>query len=536
MDAATVYRRRWLILAVLSMCLVLSGLDALVIAMAVPKMQVALGASVSQMQWSVDAYTLAFGGLLLFAGSLADRYGHKLVLLTGLVVMLGFSLGAAFSGDASTLIVCRAGMGLGAALVMPSTLAIIKYVFPPGEQARAISVWSGAAGLGIPLGPVIGGLLLNHFWWGSIFLINVPVVVIALIGGFVLIPVWRSPKRSSLDPLGALLTVAGLVVLVYGLIEAPTHGWGSATTVICLVGGVVLLAAFGAWESRASNAMLPIELFRNRRFSGAVVALGCQAFALFGSLFVLTQYFQDARAYEPLTAGVRLLALCTLIISSLLAPRVVAALGEKVTIILGLLIIAAGAFTLSTAHTQNETLVLVSLGIMGFGIGLSIPPSVDGILGSAPEHQAGTASAMNDTALQVGGAIGVAVLGSVMTASYRNALPNLTGLPAAMQQGAKNSIGGALEVAGHAGRGGAGLISEATRAFGSGLDSAATAALVVALFGVVATAAIMPRRSQPRRPGRRVSDGTDTRSAATSALAECARRVRGPGTPPRVIP
>jgi EmrB/QacA subfamily drug resistance transporter len=479
---------------------VLSGLDALVIAMAVPKIQSSLNATVSQLQWAADAYTLAFGGLLLLAGSLADRFGHKLVLLTGLVVMLGFSLGAAFSGSASTLIVCRAGMGVGAAMVMPATLAIIKYVFPPEEQTKAIGIWSGAAGLGIPLGPVVGGLLLNHFWWGSIFLINVPVVVIALTGGFALIPVWRSEKRVGLDLVGAVLAVAGLIILVYGLIEAPNNGWGSATTLGCVIGGIAAVIAFVLWESRVSNAMLPVDLFRNRVFSGSAFALTCQAFALFGSLFVLTQYFQDARHEGPLAAGLRMLAICTLIISSPLAPRVVESIGAKLTIIIGLLIIAAGAFTLSTAAVDNETLVLISLGVMGFGIGLSIPPSVDGILGSAPEQHAGTASAVNDTALQLGGAIGVAVLGSVMTASYRGALPSLSNLPVAAQQGARNSLGSALQVAGHLGHSGQGLIAEATHAFGSGLDAAAMTSAWVAIAGAIATVFIMPRRIKTAVP------------------------------------
>jgi EmrB/QacA subfamily drug resistance transporter len=444
-DAATVHRRRWLILAVLSLCLVISGLDALIIAMAVPSVQTDLHATVGQMQWSIDAYTLTFGGLLLLAGGLADRFGHKLMLTSGLVLILGFSVGAAFAGSPESLIFFRAGMGLGSALVMPATLAIIKYVFPPDEQARAIAVWSGAAGMGIPLGPVVGGLLLDHFWWGSIFLINVPVVGIALLGALLLIPTWRA-DRVTLDLVGALLSVAGLVGVVYGLIEAPANGWGSATTLISLIGGIALLAAFIAWEGRTRNAMLPLSLFRDRRFSGSAAALTCQAFALFGMLFVVTQYFQLAQGYEPLSAGFRLLAICTLIVSSPLAPRVVAAIGDRWTIVAGLLIIAAGAFVMNAADVDSEGQILISLAIMGFGIGLSIPPCVDGILAGAPDHQSGTASAVNDTALQVGGAIGVAVLGTVMTESYRGALPSLDALEAEQRSQVEDSLGGALEV------------------------------------------------------------------------------------------
>jgi EmrB/QacA subfamily drug resistance transporter len=494
-DTEVVYRRRWLILAVLSLCLVISGLDALVIAMAVPSVQADLSATVGQMQWAVDAYTLTFGGLLLLSGGLADRFGHKRLLLTGLVVMLAFSVAAAFAGSAGALITFRAGMGLGAALIMPATLAIIKFVFPPEEQAKAISVWSGAAGLGIPLGPVVGGLLLEHFWWGSIFLLNVPVIGIALAGAVVLIPVWRSEQGRPLDVAGAVLSVLGLVTLVYGLIEVPRYGWGSASTVLALLLGVLLLAGFVAWEARAGSPMLPLSLFGNRRFSGAAVALTCQALAMFGSLFVLTQYFQLARGHDPLPAGVRLLAICTLIISSQIAPQLVARVGDRFTISAGLAIIAVGAFVMSRAAVDAEGTVLWGLAVMGFGIGLSIPPSVDGILAGAPDSQSGTASAVNDTTLQVGGAIGVAVLGSVMTTSYRNALPDLGTLPGGVGTAVRDSIGGAREAAGSLGAQGADVLRSASQAFGHGLDAAMLTAAVVAAIGAVAAAVMLPGKT-----------------------------------------
>ncbi|WP_043687798.1 MFS transporter [Streptomyces xylophagus] len=499
MDAATVHKRRWAILAVLSLCLVISGLDALVIAMAVPKIQEDLGATVGEMQWSVDAYTLTFGGLLLLAGTLGDRFGHKIMLLGGLVLILGFSVAAAFASGPGTLITFRAGMGLGSAMVMPATLAIIKQVFPPEEQAKAIGVWSGAAGIGIPLGPVIGGLLLNHYWWGSIFLINVPVVGLALIGGFVLIPSWRAPKAITLDLIGAFLAVGGLVLLVYGLIEAPADGWGSGTTLASLIGGAVLLCGFIAWEARTAHPMLPLSLFANRRFSGSAAALFCQAFALFGSLFVLTQYFQIARAHDPLASGVRMLAIITLVISSPLAPNVVKMIGDKATIILGMLLIGAGAFALATADVDAETTVLISLGVMGFGIGLSIPPSVDGILANAPENQAGTASAVNDTALQVGGAVGVAILGTAMTSAYQGALPSLDALSPADRSNVHDSLGSALATTARIGD--TGLAAKAVDAFGSGLHAAAITSGIVALVGAAVTAFLMPRGlKQPAKP------------------------------------
>ncbi|MFE9424672.1 MFS transporter [Kitasatospora sp. NPDC006697] len=501
LDAAAAYRRRWAILAVLSLCLVISGLDALVIAMAVPSVQADLNASAGQMQWTVDAYTLGFGGLLLIAGGLGDRFGHKLVLLVGLAVLLGFSLGAAFSHTVAELIASRAGMGLGAALVMPATLAIVKQVFPPEEQARAVSVWSGAAGLGIPLGPLVGGFLLDHYWWGAIFLVNVPVVWIALLAGALLIPGRERAARMPLDLVGAVLSGVGLVAVVYGLIEVPVYGWDTTGTALPLAGGALLIGAFVLWERRAVHAMLPMELFRDRRFSGSAAALTCQAFALSGSLFVLTQYFQLARHHNPLPAGFRLLAVCTLILSAPLAPKVVQAIGDRLTVVAGLLIIAAGAFLLATAAVTDEHTVQAGLAVMGVGIGLAVPPSVDGILAGAPQRQAGTASAVNDTALQVGGAIGVAVLGSVLTTSYRQALTGTAQLSADQQHAARDSIGAALGVAeqlGHYGHGGAQLVGSATHAFGAGLGATSVTSGCVALLGALAAAVIMPRRSSPR--------------------------------------
>jgi EmrB/QacA subfamily drug resistance transporter len=493
MDAATVHRRRWLILAVLSLCLLVIGLDSLIIEMAIPSIQKQLGASVTDMQWTVDAYSISFGGLLLLAGGLADRFGRKLTLLLGLALFLGFSILAATSSNAGALIGFRVGMGVGASLIMPSTLSIIKYVFPPEEQARAVGIWSSAAGIGIPLGPVLGGLLLEYFWWGSIFMINIVIVGVALVSAALLIPESSVKGHPGLDVVGAGISIVGLAALIYGLIDAPNYGWGNARIIGLLIGGVAVLALFVAWELRSKRPMLPIQLFKNRRFSGAAVALVCQAFGLYGILFVLTQYFQFVRLYSPLLTGACILAICALIITSILSERVAAAIGVRYTIAAGLVIIAAGAILLSVVDASSLANMVLGLGIMGLGIGLSIAPSVDSILASAPPEKAGAASAVNDTGLQLGGAIGVAIMGSILTTSYRNSLPGFPGVSSAVQTAVHNSIGSAVSVT--ANLGGTtreSILRAADHAFGNGLNGAALSAAVAALLGVVLAIVIIP--------------------------------------------
>lgn len=282
-------RRRWLILAILSLSLIVIGLDVLIIAVALPEVQTSLSATADELLWTVNAYTVAFGGLLLLSGTLADRFGRRRLLLLGLLAFLVFSVGAAYATSAVMLIACRAGMGVGSTLIMPTTLAIIKHVFPAEERSRAIAIWSAAAGIGVPFGPVVGGFLLDHFWWGSVFLVNVPVAGLALIAGAAVVPESRDEQRRSLDVVGATLSVGGLVALVFGLIQGPDYGWADARTLALLAGGLALLAAFAVWEGRTSSPMIDRRLFRDPRFGGPAAAIVCVAFALFGSLFLVTR-------------------------------------------------------------------------------------------------------------------------------------------------------------------------------------------------------------------------------------------------------
>lgn len=488
--------RRWLILGVLSLSLITIGLDAMIIAMALPRIQAGTQASASQLEWTVDAYTLSFAGLLPLGGGLADRFGRKRALAGGLLAFLLGSVAAALAPDAGALIACRAVMGAGSALVMPTTLAIIKHVFPPQEQSKAIGIWSAAAGLGIPLGPVIGGLLLDRFWWGSIFLINVPVVALLLIGVSALVPESRDMRHPGLDIVGAMLAVAGLTVLVYGVIEAPARGWSSAATVLSLAAGILLAAGFVAWESRTPRPMIPGGLIASRRLAGPAAALVCLTFVMYGGLFILTQYLQFVLGLGPLQAGIRLLASCTVVVSAPVAPRIAERIGLRPVVAAGLALTTVAAFLLSAAQPASDTTVIWALAVLGIGIGLAIPPSADSILAASPAGQAGAGSAVTDIAMQVGGSLGVAVMGTVLATTYSNTLSGIGAIPVAGQQAAKNSIGGAIAVASRAGPAGRDLLAIADHAFLSGLGDAMLYGAAVSALGVVVTAIVLPG---PRR-------------------------------------
>jgi predicted MFS family arabinose efflux permease len=394
-------------------------------------------------------------------------------------------------------------MGVAGALIMPTTLAVIKHVFPPAEQSRAIAVWTAAAGIGVPLGPVVGGLLLDAFWWGSVFLVNLPVAGLALVGAAVLVPESRDEAHPGLDLTGALLSVAGLVALVGGLVQGPEWGWASPGTWSALLGGLALLAAFGAWERRAAHPMLAGSLFRDRRFAGAAGAVLCVAFALYGVLYLLTQYLQFALGLDPLAAGLRMLAICALVVTSALSPRLVSRVGLRATVTAGLVAVTAAAAAVATVDAHGEDRALLALGLVGVGLGLAMPAAADAILASAPREQSGAGSAVTDTAMQVGGALGIAVTGGVLTTSYRAALPPLDGLPAPAREAAGDSLGGAHAVAGRSGGAGDGLRAAADQAFGEALTRASLTAAALAAAGTLVAAAVLPRRSAaPPAPGR----------------------------------
>jgi len=490
--SSTAYQRRWWALLVLCLSLVVLGMDNTILNVTLPTLARDLGATASQLQWMVDSYILVFAGLLLTMGAVGDRFGRKLALNAGLLVFAAGSIASAFAGSPEVLIASRAAMGIGAALIMPSTLSIITNIFPPKERGRAIGVWAGVAGLGIVLGPVIGGWLLERFWWGSVFLVNVPVVALAILAGRPLVPESRDPNATPLDPIGAALSIAALVALVYGIIQAPEQGWTDPLILGAFALAAVLAVAFIWWERRAEHPMLRIQFFRNPRFSAASGAIAMAFFALFGSVFLLTQHLQFVLGYTPLQAGVRILPIAALIVAAPLSARLTERIGIKIVVVAGLLIVAGALWLLSTVQlSDGYGKVAAALALLGTGMGLTMAPATESIMGSLPLAKAGVGSAMNDTTRQVGGALGVAVLGSILAASYAAAIqPTLQSAPPQIAQTAGDSIGAAITIAARLGPQGQGLLDAARSAFLQGLGdavqvgagAAALAALLVLLF------------------------------------------------------
>ncbi|WP_067461034.1 MFS transporter [Actinomadura macra] len=490
MDRTTAYQRRWTILAVLCLSLILIGLDTLILNLALPSIQRDLDATTSQLQWTVDAYALAFGGLLLMAGGLADRFGRKRLLALGVSAFALFSLGAALSTSAEAMITFRTLMGVGAALMMPATLAIIKDIFPVEEQAKAIGIWSGAAAVGVPLGPVVSGLLLEKFWWGSLFLINVPLAAVALIAGAALIPESRDPNHPGLDLIGALLSVAGLTAVVYGLVEAPHYGWASPLSLGSLGLGLLLLILFIVHERRTAHPMLDVGMLRNARYGGSTLIITCVSFGLYSGLFLLTLHLQAVLDLSPLAAGVRMLAIGTMMIGAPLSPKLVERAGLRAVVTSGLLLCAAGLGFLAALDVGSDGRALMGLAVFGLGMGIALPAAVDALLVVSAEHQAGAGSAVADTAMQVGGSLGIAVSGSVSVSVYRDELPDLGALPPAAADAVRESVAGASGLAGQLPEQ---VVLGAKEAFTHGFSWAALIAVGTTLVGAAFSAVVLPR-------------------------------------------
>jgi EmrB/QacA subfamily drug resistance transporter len=503
--APTSHPRRWAILAVLNLSLLLVVIDNLIVNVTLPTLVKVLHASNSELQWIVDSYTLAFAGLLLTAGSITDRYGRKPALMAGLGVFGLASAAAAVSHGATSLITWRAVMGLAAAFVMPPTLSIITNVFRESkERAAAIGIWSATAGVGIALGPIAGGFLLKHFFWGSVFLVNVPLVVATLIAVALVVPNSKDPSAGRLDLGGVGLSIAGLATLVWTLIEAPDNGWTSTTSLVGFALAAVLLWAFVAHERRSSEPMLDVSFFANRRFSAGSAALTMTSFALFGFTFMATQYLQFVLGYDTLAAGIRVVPFALgVILAAPLSPKFVQRFGTKAVAAGGLLVFAAGFFVLATVDihsTYTHSLWGILLG--GLGMGLTTAPCTEAVMGSLPAEKAGVGSAINDTARELGGTLGVAVTGSVYSSIYRSKLiASLAGTPFPPEAVAasRRSIGAAMQVAADPrvpAQGRTVLVQAARQSFISGMTRG-----VLVSAGVAIVAAAMVLRSLPAGVG-----------------------------------
>ncbi|HEY3830770.1 MAG TPA: DHA2 family efflux MFS transporter permease subunit [Acidimicrobiia bacterium] len=488
--------RRWLILAVLCTSLATVMIANASLNNALPSMAEHLHATTSALQWIVDAYSLMFAGLLFAAGSLGDRFGRKGALQLGLFVFVAGAVAGALSSTAAEVIVSRGVMGLGAAFVMPATLSIIVNVFPTEERARAIAIWTAVAGAGGALGPLASGVLLEHFSWNSVFLVNVPVVVVALVAGLRIVPTSRDVNATRVDVLGALLSIAGISTLVYAIIEAPDHGWLSMETALAFAMAATLLATFTWWELRTATPMLNLRWFRHRAFSVGSAGMMLSFFALYGMMFLLTQYLQLVHDYSPLAAAVRLLPIvAVMIFVSPIAPRLVARFGANRVVGTGLAVLAVGAVLLSRVTVSSAYLVLAAaMMVMVAGMAVSMAPLTNAIMSGVPRDRAGVGSAMNDTSRELGGALGVAVLGSILTSQYAGSIaPSIAGLPASARAAANTSLAGALQVAARLDPVHGSVVANAARhAYVQGMGAAfLVGALVIGVAAAIA-ARLMP--------------------------------------------
>lgn len=499
-DAQSTHDRRHAVLWVmnLSLVLVVAGNSSLNVAL--PTIVEEVGASSSQLQWIVDAYALVFAGLLLPMGALGDRYGRKGMLQLGLGVFGLGSLIAVFATEAGQLIATRSLMGVGAAMIMPATLSIITNVFPPEERSKAIAVWAGFAGAGSALGPVLSGFLLEHFWYGSVFLVNLPIIAVALVSGALLVPTSRDPRHRRLDPVGGLLSMLGLGALLYGIIEGPDHGWSDPRTVGLILVAAVLGVAFVGWELRRDEPMLPMEQFADARFSVGVGTIGLTFFAMFGTFFVSTQYLQFVLGYSPLQAGLATLPMAMMML--VFAPRsagFAVRFGRHRVMAAGLTTVAAGLLTLSFLTPDSPYLHLaVGLMLLGGGMAMTTAPATGAVMESMPLAKSGVGSAVNDTSREVGGSLGVAVLGSILASGYRSALDiDLSALPASAAAAVRDGVGSALAVAdGTSGAFGADLADAARTAFTDAMAPVFWFAAVVALGAAGLVLRAMPSRGE----------------------------------------
>jgi DHA2 family multidrug resistance protein-like MFS transporter len=503
-DPEQAHPLRWWTLATLCLTLVVISIDNNILNVAIPTLshptaEGGLGASASQLQWIIDGYVIVFAGLLLTTGSLGDRYGRYRFLAAGLVVFGVGSTLAAFAPSATFLALSRCVMGVGASFIMPATLSILSNVFTDvRERRRAIGIWAAVSASGSTMGPVTGGVLIAHFWWGSIFLVNLPVVIVALVAGRRLIPDSRDPAARPLDPVGAFLSIAALVTLLWGVIEAPSLGWGSARILAAFALGTLLIIGFIRWELRIEHPMLDLHFFEDPRFSVASLAIALTFFSMYGSVFMLTQYLQAVRGLSPAQAGATLIPQSLIFMASaLLVPKVVERVGGKVVVASGLLVLSTSmtSYTLLQASTPIPE-VMAFTAALGVGMALVMAAATDSIMGSVPKERAGVGSAMNDTTRQVGAAVGIAVLGSILATRYATVLTGA--LPGPLRSRLGDSIGETTSVARTHLQGATAerVVAAAHHAYLSGMRVAMLGAGAVVLLAVLPVVLWLPARGR----------------------------------------
>ncbi|MBL4698836.1 MAG: MFS transporter [Phycisphaerales bacterium] len=500
-------RRRWGALVMVCLAVTVIVMDGSIVNVALPTLIKTLdGTSNSQLQWIVDAYILSFAVLLLTSGSSADRFGRRRLLMIGLTIFAAVSVGAAFSKSATQLIFWRAAMGVGAAMIFPATLAILTDAFPePRLRRMAIAMWAGCSGLGVAIGPVAGGWLLTHYHWGSIFFINVPLIAVTLLGGALCIKESRDPEHPAFDFVGNALAILGLIALIWGLIEGPELGWLSPKILASLASAAVLLTGFLIWESKVKSPMLDIRLFRNRQFAGGCIAITTAFFGLFGFVFMVTQFFQFIYGYDALGAGLRTLPFAGFIVlGSGVADRFGAFFGARLISPAGLVLMGFGFLlvTQDTAQTPYLTLVY-QMGFLGVGLGMVNASATNSIMSALPSAKAGVGSSVNDTARELGGTLGVAIMGSLFNVVYRSDITSGfegSPIPVEAQETLRDSVGMAMGVIDQMNQTAGPIAAQAVRtpvqdAFIGGFHASSLLAGIAALLGGVAVFFFLPPNS-----------------------------------------
>jgi EmrB/QacA subfamily drug resistance transporter len=492
---------RGMALGVLCLAAFTINLDTTIVNIALPSLMRQLDASTRQLQWVVDAYTLTFAALVLAAGSLGDRFGRKGALLIGLAVFGSATAVGGLVDSAGALVAVRAVMGVGAALIFPATLSIISNLFTErGERARAIGLWGAMTGLGVALGPITGGWLLEHYWWGSVFVAMAPVAAVTFLGVAMFVPTSRDPATPPVDVVGLALSTLAVGTLVFTIIEAPERGWTDPATIGGFALATTASVVFVAWERRRLHPMLDVSLFRNLRFSAASGSIMVIFFALAGFIFLITQYFQFLKGYAPLNTGVRILpvAIC-IAIGSLVGVRLSVAVGNKAVVATGLFLVGVSfAWVSANSAATPYSQMFAQMVLAGLGMGFTTAPATEAIMGVVPKEKAGIGSAVNDATRELGATLGVAIIGSVYASLYASGIQDAAGpLPAPVLDAASESIGAALAVSEQLGPAGQPLLEAAQNAFFDGFQLGCLVAAGVLFAGAAFAARFLPSRPAP---------------------------------------
>ncbi|WP_405945624.1 MFS transporter [Streptomyces prunicolor] len=513
------YTRRWSALIVLCLSLLIVVMANTSLIVAAPDMTTDLGLSSSDLQWVVDGYTVPYAALMLVLGAIGDKYSRRGALVTGLVIFAGGSVMGSLVHETGLVIAARAIMGVGAAVVMPATLSLLVAIFPKRERARAITAWTATSGLAIAVGPLVAGWLLEDHAWGSTFLINVPIAVAAVVGALVLVPPSKADAMGRIDYVGGLLSIVSVGSLVYAIIEGPHFGWGAGPVTAAVVAALGL-PAFVAWELRHPHPMLDVRRFAQRSFSGSMMAVLFFFFGTYGAIYYATQFLQFVLGYSALETGVRLLPLAAAVsLGAAVTGRLTPKLGMKPMVVTGMAIGTVGVFLLTLVDkTSGYGDFLPMMLLLGFAIGLSVSPATDTIMGSFPENELGVGGGANDTALELGGSLGIAILGSLLGTTYKDKLTDLVDghLPAAALDTAKDSVGGGLAVAQEIAKTpSAGpqqaqaLVDAVHEAFAHGVAQTSLVGGIIMAAGTLIVLAVLPGRRAAKTPQPQGSQATE---------------------------